>query len=101
MVDGGPAPPGGLLHSAAASGFHWPSWYLETSMIDPSAGRTASHRGQRNLYRLMCRAAAELHRTRRAVPQTHFTSVRRIDCFKRLKFNLSLGTGIAPKAPST
>ena len=83
---GGRPRKGGLLHSSDSRRSHSPSWYRETSTIEPPAGRTASHREQRNLYLLMLGVEAEFHRTRRAVPQTHFTSVRRVPCFKSLHY---------------
>jgi hypothetical protein len=81
---------GGLPHCAASRRSHLPSWYRETSTTEPRAGRTASHRGHRTLYLLMLRFETGLHRTRRAVPQTHFTSVRRIPCFKSLHYTCPL-----------
>ena len=40
------------FHSDGGSRIQFPSWYFATSTIEPKAGRTASHRGQRYLYRL-------------------------------------------------
>ncbi len=92
---------GGLLHSAASRRSHLPPWYQKTSTIEPRAGRTASHRGHRNLYLLMLRFETEFHWTRRAVPQTHLTSVRRIPCFKSLDYtcpSVQVGRGLPARS---
>jgi hypothetical protein len=90
---------GGLAHSLDSRRFHRPSWYHETSTIAPLAGRTASQRGQRNLYRLTLAGEVGFHRTRRAVPQTHFTSVRPISCRRRPDYTCPLGQVSEPIHP--